>query len=378
MSMRIVHLMASPFFGGPERQVLGLARHLPVDVQSIFLSFAERGLAQAFLGEASKHGFECKALVHNTPRLFACIKEVAGELQRLRADLVCCSGYKPDIVGWRAARRAGIPVVSISHGWTAATWKVRCYESLDRWVLRKMDAVVCVSRAQAAKVRRAKVPEDRIVTIRNAIGAEAFVEPNLEHRVEMARWFSTPPRWLIGAAGRLSPEKGFSVFLGAAAIVARQRPEAGFVLFGDGPLRAVLEKDIAERGLQGRFVLAGFRSDVMSFLPNLDLAVMSSYTEGLPVILLETGAAGVATVATAVGGIPEVVDNAHTGFLVAPGDAAALAQRIVTLLDDELMRQKMGQAARQRIRREFSFSAMAQDYHDLFRRVIVNTKLSGR
>src|SRR5262249_23209597 len=155
------------FYGGPERQMLGLARHLQGDVESIFLSFAERGLAQVFLDEAARHGFQARALVHNAPRFLACIREVADELRRLKADLVCCSGYKPDLIGWRAARRVGIPVVSVSHGWTSATWKVRLNEWFDKVALRWMDAVVCVSKAQADKVRAAGVVESKIAVIQN-------------------------------------------------------------------------------------------------------------------------------------------------------------------------------------------------------------------
>jgi glycosyltransferase involved in cell wall biosynthesis len=368
--MRVVHLMASPFYGGPERQMLGLARHLPSEVESIFLSFAERGLAQAFLDEARRHGYEGKSLDYNTPRYFACVREVAGELRRLQADLLCCSGYKPDLVGWRAARRAGVRVVAVSHGWTSATWKVRCYEKLDKIVLPRLDAVVCVSKAQADKVRSAGVPDAKIAIIQNAVGAEAFVEPNAEKRDEMARWFAQPPRWLIGAAGRFSPEKGFAVFVEAAALIAAQRPEAGFVLFGDGPLRADLERLIAQRGLQGQFVLAGFRNDLSRFLPNLDVAVMSSHTEGLPVILLEAGAAGVPSVATAVGGIPEVLDDGQNGYLVPAGDSSALAQRIVALLDNEPQRLAMGRAARDRVRHDFSFTAMSRQYYELFKKLV--------
>ena len=368
--MRVVHLMASPFYGGPERQTLGLAKYLPREAESIFLSFAERGLAQPFLDEVLRQGYQGKLLIHNTPRYFACVREVADELRGLKADLLCCSGYKPDLVGWRAARRIGLPVISISHGWTAATWKVRCYEALDRRVLRWMDAVVCVSRAQADKVRHAGVPEAKIAVIQNAIGEEAFVAPSVAGRAEMAGWFARPPRWLIGAAGRFSPEKGFAVFIEAAAIVAKQRPDAGFVLFGEGPLRADLERAIIERGLQGKLILPGFRTDLTRFVPSFDLAVMSSYTEGLPVVLLETGAAGVPTVATSVGGIPEVIDDGQSGYLVAAGDGAALAERIIALLDNDLQRHAMGRAARERVRRDFSFEAMGRRYYELFRKVV--------
>src|SRR4051812_44945388 len=117
--MVVVQLMASPFFGGPERQVLGLARNLPPHYRTVFLTFAERGLAQPLLEQVSHHGFEGVTLRHNFPNVRRAAAEIAGHLRRLRADVVCCSGYKPDILGWLAARQAGVPSVSISHGWTA-------------------------------------------------------------------------------------------------------------------------------------------------------------------------------------------------------------------------------------------------------------------
>jgi len=368
--LHVVHLMASPFVGGPERQALGLARHLPSDVKTTFLSFAERGLSQALLDEARGQGFEAIALRHNTPRFFACVREVADELRELKADLLLCSGYKPDLVGWQAARLVGIPVVSISHGWTSATWKVRCYEKFDQLALRWMDAVVCVSQAQADKVRHAGVPAAKIKVIHNAIGEEAFRQPRPEVRQQMLGWFAQPPRWIIGAAGRFSPEKGFSVLIEAAAVFVEHRPDAGVVLFGDGPLRGELERSISARGLAGKFILAGFRKDLHEFLPNLDVNVMSSFTEGLPVILLEASAAGVPTVATAVGGIPEVIEHGQSGYLVPPGDPMALAQRIVELLANDSKRQSIGRAACERAREEFSLPQMGQRYLNLFHALV--------
>src|SRR5207302_1852966 len=102
----------------------------------------------------------------------------------------------------------------------------------------------------------------KIVTIRNAIGDDVFLDPTAEDRAEMLGWFAQPPRWLVGSAGRFSPEKGFAVFIEAAALIAQRRPDAGFVLFGDGPLRGELERLIGARRLQGRVVIAGFRGDL--------------------------------------------------------------------------------------------------------------------
>src|SRR5437764_13131840 len=113
--MHIVHLMASPFVGGPERQMLGLARHLPASFRTSFLSFAERGMARPFLEEARREGFDATELQSNAPRVLKCVGEVAHELQNRKADLLCCSGYKPDLIGWGEARRAGVSVVARPH-----------------------------------------------------------------------------------------------------------------------------------------------------------------------------------------------------------------------------------------------------------------------
>lgn len=361
--------MASPFYGGPERQMLGLARHLPTTYRSVFLSFPERGLARPFLDEVRRAGFEAVALQHNAPQVRQAVAEVADELRRLDADVLLCSGYKPDLLGWRAARQVGVPVVSVSHGWTAATWKVRLYEALDRVALRFMDAVVCVSEAQAVRVRRAHVPEAKIAVIRNAVGDEAFAAPDPADRELLRSYFAQPPRLIVGAAGRLSPEKGFDILVEAAVHVTQTRHDIGFVLFGDGPLRADLERQIRAHRLDQRFVLAGFRADLPRLLPHLDAGVLSSYTEGLPVILLELAAAGVPAVATAVGGIPEVIVDGQGGFLVAPGDAAALARRLLDLLGDDGRRQAMSRQARNRVQTEFSFAGQSVQYQALFARL---------
>jgi glycosyltransferase involved in cell wall biosynthesis len=369
--MRIVHLMASPFFGGPERQVLGLARQLPSRFESVFLTFAEGGRCAALLDQVRRHGFDGFALEHNAPRMRRAVREVARRLQEFDADVLCCSGYKPDILGWRAARKVGIPVVSISHGWTAATWKVRLNEMVDRLVIRWMDAVVCVSEAQAAKVRRAGVREERIAVIPNAVGEEAFAPPVAEYAARLRGLFARPPRFIVGAAGRLSPEKGFGHLVEAAAEVVRRGVDAGFVVFGDGPLRHQLTQCIVALGLSERFVLAGFHEDVGRFLPHLDLAVLPSLTEGLPVVVLEALAAGVPVVATAVGGVPEVVDEGVSGTLVAAADAPALADAIAEMFRPEVDRAVLGAAGQRRVQRDFSFAQQSVRYQELFDRIVL-------
>jgi glycosyltransferase involved in cell wall biosynthesis len=367
--MNVVHLMASPFIGGPERQVLGLARALRPECRTDLLSFGESGRARPFLEQARQDGFNAVELRQNFPSLRRAAAEVAWYLRRQGADILCTSGYKPDLVGWWAARQAAIPVVAIAHGWTGVTLKVRFYEMLDALVMRWHDAVVCVSEAMATRVRRAGVPRRKIVVIRNAVDTTPFDNPGPDCRADVERFFARPPARIVGAAGRLSPEKGFDVLVDAAALVCQAHPDIGFVVFGDGPLRQALTERIAQRGLAGRFILTGFRHDLERLLPGLDLAVLSSHTEGLPVAVLEAQAASVPVVATAVGGTPEVVVEGVTGYLVPPADPAALAGKIVHALAAGPRLREMGERAAQRIRDEFTFAAQAAQYQRLFARL---------
>lgn len=359
--MNLVHLTSSTFFGGPERQMLGLAEHLPDSVRTTFLSFPEGGRADAFLDVVRSHGFGAATLHNDFPKLRATANELAGLLHD--CDLLLCHGYKANVLGRIAARRNRIPCVAVSRGWTGEDRKVKAYEWLDRRHLRFMDRVVCVSEGQAEKVRRwCGVPEKRLRVIRNSARLSAF-----ERRDPAARWklmelYAAPPERIVLAAGRLSPEKGFHVLVEAAA----QVPEARFVLFGEGSLRPELERRVSELGLADRFVMPGFRTDLDSLIAAADVVVLPSFTEGLPNVALEASAAGVPVVATAVGGTPEVIADGETGFLVPPGQPAAIAAKLNQLVNDSVLRSRFGAAGKQRMIDRFTFDAQADAYMQLF------------
>jgi glycosyltransferase involved in cell wall biosynthesis len=362
--MNLVHLTASTFFGGPERQMLGLARALAGDCRTSFLLFAEGGRYRSFAEEANGAGFDTTVLTHDTPHLLSALRELTGQLEQEQAEVLLCHGYKANLLGRIAARRCGIPAVAVSRGWTAESLRVRMYERLDRWNLRWMDRVVCVSEGQAARVRSAGVCEARIAVIRNAVQPDRFTSPRPTQRGRLEQMFPRPPKRIIGAAGRLSPEKGFSVLVEAAARLGDS--STGFIHFGDGPLREKVRHRIAALGLADRFVLAGFRNDLDQLMPCFDVLALPSFTEGMPNVVLEAFASGVPVVATAVGGTPEIVQEGVNGRLVAPGKPDELADRIRDVLTHDAERTAMGARGRRRVLEEFTFEAQARQYLQLF------------
>ena len=364
--MNVVHLTDSPFFGGPERQMLGLAVNLPKSINTTILCFRDNGSSAPFVQRLGESKVDARVLTHANPHFVAMVADVIGELKAKRAHVLISHGYKADILGLFAARIARVPILSVSRGWTGHTRKVRLNEALDRLALRHVDGVVCVSDGQATKVRRAGVPADRVHVIRNAIDTTRFAVADPASRSTLQAMFPTPRDVIVAGVGRLSPEKGFDVLIEAARITTARVPGAGFVLLGDGPERSALEDRVRAAGLEGRVAFAGFRSDVDRLLPGADILAQSSHTEGLPNVVLEACAAGIPVVATAVGGTGEVIRDGANGFLVEPANPVALADRLLELMVSADLRQSMGERGREVVRREFSFADQCAKYERLF------------
>jgi glycosyltransferase involved in cell wall biosynthesis len=372
--MNLLHLTDSPFFGGPERQILGLSRALPAGIRSTVVCFGENATCLPFLERLITAGIRARMLESATPRYGRLLREIHSILRQEQVDLLICHGYKADILGLIAARFAGVPVISVSRGWTGHTRKVRLNEALDRRLLRFMDFVVCVSEGQANRVRGSGVPVERVVVIRNAIDLSRFPTADGSYAGIVAGLFPEPVNRVVIAVGRLSPEKGFEVLVAAARKVLAQLPRTGFLLIGDGPSRRELEESVRSAGIADRFVIAGFSSDVDLILPHADVLAQSSHTEGLPNVVLEACAAGVPVVATAVGGTGEVVRDGWNGYLVSAKDDEALASRLAELLGSQATRIEMGQRGREHVQSHFSFAPQSREYQLLFDRVVTSRR----
>src|SRR5262249_30604967 len=168
----------------------------------------------------------------------------------------------------------------------------------------------------------------RVQTIDNGIDGARFGGATATLRHELG----IDDKLVIGAVGRLTPQKGFDHLARAAAEVVNEFSDAVFVVIGEGPERARLEQLTRDLGLSGRFILAGRRSDMAGAYASMDVFVLSSIDEGMPMVVLEAQAAARPVVATRVAAVPKLVTHEQTGILVQPGDAAALRAGIVRLL----------------------------------------------
>jgi glycosyltransferase involved in cell wall biosynthesis len=175
---------------------------------------------------------------------------------------------------------------------------------------------------------------------------------------------------LVGVVARLQPEKGVSIFLEAAARVGVAFPTCRFLIVGDGPLREELAIQAERLGLSQRVHFLGFRGDARALIELLDVLVVSSLSEGAPLVVLEGMSAGVPVIASAVGGIPEQIRPAVEGLLVPPGDARSLAEACIRLLQHPDWGRRMGEAGRQRAASQFSHAAMVERIEDVYQMLL--------
>jgi glycosyltransferase involved in cell wall biosynthesis len=265
----------------------------------------------------------------------------------LRPAVVHTHGYRPDIVDAGAARRLGIPTVTTVHGFSGGDWKNRLYERLQQRAFRRFDAVVAVSRPMAARLIRERVPSERVHVVQNA-----WHETGLPHdRPRARRMLGLPDDgFLVGWAGRLSAEKGPDVLLDAL-VHLRDLPIDASVL-GQGREQASLVARAQRLGVDRHVRWHGIVPDAARHLAAFDVFVLSSRTEGTPIVLLEAMAAGVPIVATGVGGVPDMLSPTEA-LLVPADDPVALAAAVRAVRGDPEAAAARARAARERLARDF-------------------------
>ena len=215
----------------------------------------------------------------------------------------------------------------------------------------------------------ARFGNDKVTCIHNAIDVDR-VRVTRDLR-ELRRELGLDPHdFVIGAVGRLMPVKGVEIFLQAARMLKDRGRSAKFLVAGDGPLASALQSLAREIGLADDVRFLGHRKDSHDILGLLDLFVLPSLSEGIPLVLLEALALSRPVVATNVGGIPEVVEDGRSGVLVPAGRPDELARGCLTVMDDPALAQRLGQAGRVRVEDAFSADAMAEKVTHIYRTLV--------
>ena len=360
--------------GGPEKTILlGTARTDPARyaITVCYLRDA-RDPVFAIDGWAKTVGVEYVEVLERhslDPAIWAQLRRLVRER---RIDLVHAHDYKTDILALALSRSEGIVPMATVHGWTGHSWKERqVYYPLDKRVLARFPHLVAVSEQIRQELVTHGARPEHVTTVLNAIDPLAFQRDRGREGAMRASLGLPADALVLGAVGRVEPQKRFDLLIDTFARLSASRPHLHLVIAGDGSRRSEIEaRRAALNGLAARVHLLGQRSDVAALHHAFDLFVQSSDYEGTPNAVLEAMALETPIVATSAGGTAEIAHDGEHAVIVPIGDGEALARGVAGLLDDPARRRALAVAARARVEGELSFATRLRHIERVYDRLM--------
>lgn len=364
--MRIMYIIDSTKFGGAEMLLLAMVKRYASDHDVSVVYFTHGPLYEDYV----KLGVKIQRISTKGLKDPTVLPRLIGLMRSEKPDVVHTHLSKSDFIGLPAALIAGVPArISTIHN--VDQWR---QNRLFSFIMRQWERVVHHHIAVSSKVRDyvlqySHYPAEKVTAIDNGVDTDQF-DPARITPVSKDEWNIPADAPVIGMIARLEESKAHHILLDAAALVVKTMPKVRFLIVGDGPLRPDLEAQRERLGLQQNVIFAGIRRDVPNIMAMLDIVTFSSKWEGLPVALLEGMAMRRPIVSTSVGGIPDVVTSGKNGLLAPSGDAEALAEGYLKVLNDPMLAKAMGEAARQTVIDRFSAAAMHRNILDLYNTIL--------
>jgi glycosyltransferase involved in cell wall biosynthesis len=365
MTRRILHVIATLDRSGAEKQLALLARALPRDEFEVHVCALTRGGALA--ADLRQAGIPLSVIGKAWKFDPAAYWRLRRHIAHLKPELVQTWMFTANAYGRAAAISAGVSRIVASER-CVDLWKTWQQLAIDRYLARRTAAIVVNSRGVEQFYTEQGLPAAKIRVIYNGIGPAAASDVTREALLaELGLPVGTR---LIGAVGRLWPQKRLKDLIWATDLLHVIRDDAHLLVVGDGPQRQALERYARQCHVADRVHFLGVRHDVPRLMPHFDLLWLASGFEGLPNVIMEAMACGLPVVASDIWGNRELVVHDQTGFLVRVGDRAGFARYAHKILDDSPLAQRLGDAGRQRIGAEFTVQAMVDKHAALYRELL--------
>ena len=364
--VKVLQIRSSSEFLGAEKVVIELTAVLhDFGIESIIAVPVEKGQpVPQLVTEAKQRGFCVEMIPINSAFDLSAIKVIRNLIEKHQIDLVHSHGYREDLYALFGSNAAAM--IATNHLWKKRNWKLKIYAWLDAWLLRFFDAVVAVSLPVKTDMVQAGIREQKISIISNGIDISCYRDIDVSDVHFPA---AAHKRLCLCTVSSLTVEKGLLFLLQAFKQLRNKYTDIHLLIVGDGPEREGLEAYVAQNDLQEYVSFLGRREDVAKILSNIDVYVLPSLKEGLPMSLLEAMASSKAVVATDVGDVSAVV-NRDTGVLIQPESVEALVCGLEQILSDRAKIYGYGAAAAKLIENEYSSHTMARKYAQLYRETL--------
>lgn len=374
--MKILHLISGGDTGGAKTHVLSLLQNLiKIDVEVELLCIME-GI---FTQEAEELGIPVKIIPQEKRYDVSVLKKISAYINASGCDLVHCHGARANYIAMFIMKNVKAPMITTLHSdykldFKGDFRKQLIYTPINAIALRKFKHILTVTNAFKNMLIDRGFDKSRLEVIYNGCDFnKEFV--HFSHEDFMSRMgFKYKKEFVyVGIAARLQAVKGVDVFIKMAKILCAKYDNVKFLVVGDGDLMQKYKRYVFENALEDKVILAGqiVNENVMnSFFESIDINTLSSHSESFPYSLLEGARCKKATVATNVGGISEMIIDGVTGYLVPPNNPEALAEKVEKLVNDEWIREKIGNAFYEDAKARFSVEQMAQTHKAIYQKII--------
>ena len=367
--MKVIHLISGGDTGGAKTHVHSLLQNLSRGMDITLVCFRDGPFAR----EAAELGIETRVC---SGGFFSALREVRRMIAEEGFELVHTHGSRANLAGAILRSTCGRPVVSTIHSdyrldYMGRPLAAATYGVLNVLALRRIKYHVGVSDAMRDLLISRRFPRETTFAIYN--GLDFSREPKRHDRAAFCARVGAnvaPGDIVVGAAARLDPVKDLATLVRGLAAAREGHPELKLIIAGEGPERPALEALAEELGVRGAVTLAGWLDDMEEFYSALDINTLSSLSETFPYALTEGAAYRLPTVASAVGGIPRLIEDGKTGFLFAPGDWEKLGARLAQLASDPGLRERLGAAVHERAAREFSVEATCREQRAVYEEIL--------
>lgn len=362
--MKILQLRSSDLFSSPERLIIGQCRYL-TDYEFVCASFSRHGHTNRFLKECEAAGITTEHIPESCTGDIRVIGHIRKLITKHAIDLVVTHDYKSNLYGHLASKKPGVEHIAYFHGRTSEDAKVKLYNLIDWCMLRRITRVITVSELTKQLMVDKGVAADKISVVVNGVDPEMLSIKNRPPHDERSLCDENAVRQIV-AAGRFSHEKGFDILLEAIHRIKDQSPPFVLHLYGLGPTEDSLRSLTNRLGLDDVVRFCGFVDDILPVFREMDFLVLSSRSEGMPVVVLEAWSQQLGVVATRVGGIPEMIEDGRDGLLVNSEDIQGLSQKILWGLTHVDEMSQFGVRGYELVKERYNYAAQAEALREVY------------
>lgn len=369
--IRVLHLRDSPWVDGPGRTILETGSHLDRSrvEYHIGVLVAQRAGEHPLVDAARQRDIGVTPITDRGPLDEQLLGPILALIDDLRIDILHTSEFRSNLIAQLIKRkRPKLLMVATAHGWIANSFRRRVTRLLDKMMFRRFDHVILVSEATRSLVPRWWLSDSRATVLRNALVLKSYGS----EIVNKPRRPIDPQQAVLINVGRLSAEKGQEMLLQAMHVLTPRWPKLRLKFAGIGPLEQHLRSVARTLGLEERVEFVGYVKDMPRLYADIDLVVQSSFTEGLPNVILEAAYLRVPIVATAVGGTAEVITHRESGWLIEP-KLEQLVAGIAQFLEHPQEFTKMAERAHQGILEHYSFDVRTAKLTGVYERLMGRT-----